>query len=135
KLLEFTYPLVQDRERYPYNRDVMVPAILRFLYSEYGEARNVLCAYTYERITNDQTTTSLEMAKSWRKLQERRYDDVKHVAAHVYKYIKNHRQKKLTQERMDAMRKATEVLRSGKAFSENNPDTAAVCDTLVTSID
>jgi hypothetical protein len=135
KLLEFTFPLIQDREKYPFHRDAMVPAIIRFLYSEYGEARNVLCAYTYERITNDQKSTSPEMADCWRKLQERRYDDIKRVAAQVYEYIKNRRQKKLTQERMDAMQKAREALQSGKAFSENNPDVAAACDALVSSID
>lgn len=82
---EFIAPLFYGSSKYVVYRELIIAGILRLLYLEHGENRNVECSINYDSIENHHNSEKL--AKCWVALMARDYDDLRVVATRMKEYI------------------------------------------------
>lgn len=85
KFGEFIFPLFDKTSKLVWGRELMIAGIIRFLYEEHGENRNVPCEVDYE--TADNNYSYHDKIQCWYDLQDRGYDDLKVVATRMKEYI------------------------------------------------
>lgn len=88
KFEDFVFPFFY-KKGYESWTGLHIAAVIKFLFSEYGENRNIPCNLYWENATLEYS--HLRVMKSFYELQDRGYDDVKEITKTIKEYVDQHK--------------------------------------------